>query len=154
MLTIGAWGINPTFLDFLEQLNNKKEGEPLINWQESLDFLIVFIGDGDCRRYSLGGWFCPFVDTIVKMYPKEGEDPFAGFEMSGGIQGFLRHHYKLLLGDQYEEFKIRHNRERYEYHASELLERWLKECPATKPEQVERIKKALERQNPSIHIPL
>lgn len=147
--------IHPQFLDFLALLAAKKEGEPLAFWHEELDFLTVFIGDGDCREYSLGGFFCPHVDIMHKLWSKEGEDPFAGFEMSGGIRILLRLHYKKLLGkDGYVMFKAHHNTERHLYHASELLDMWLERFPATKPEQLARIKEALKKQNPTVHIPL
>ena len=151
---MGITGVDPTFLAFLERLGNKKEGEPLINWQESLDFLIVFIGDGDCRQYALGGWAAPFLDIVCKLYPRGNDDSFVGFEISGGIRTFLRCHYKEILGEKYEEFKIRHNTMHHEYHASELFEMWLIKFPATEPDQIAQIRKALRQQNPTIHIPL
>ncbi|MDP1690195.1 MAG: hypothetical protein Q8L52_03270 [bacterium] len=149
------FGINPQFLKFLNLLAAKKDGESLAYWQESIDFLTVFIGDGDCREYCLMGFFSPYVDITHKLYSQEGVDPFVGFHMSGGIQTFLRLHYKKLLGEEgYALFKAKHNADCHLYHASELLDMWLEEFPATKLEQLARVRKALELQNPTVHIPL
>ena len=148
------FGINSGWLSFLDQLEKKKEGEPLINWQESLDFLIVFIGEGDCRKYILRGWVSPFLDIVEKLYPKDEEDSFVGFEISGGIRQFLRNQYQEMLGDRYGQFKLQHNLIRHAYSASELFEKWLEEFPATDQAQIERIRGALKCQDPKIHIPL
>ena len=155
MLGKVALGINPEFLDFLAQLRTKKEGEPFIFWQESLDFLTVIIGEGDCGLYALGGWVAPFLDTIHKLFvPMDCEDSFVGFEISGGIQMFLRNNHKQMLGERYEEFRTQHNEMRHEYRASELLEKWLESFPADKPDEISKIRKALRKQDPTIHIPL
>ncbi len=147
-----TYGIDPGFLEFLLKLENKKNGEPLIYWQSGIDFLDVFIGEGDCREYAIGGLVCPHIDILVKRHPSDDEDEFAGFEMWGGIQSLLHYHYKKILGDNFTEFAIRHNTLMHEYHASELLDLWLKQFPEMSKEIV-RIKKALANQNPSIHIP-
>jgi hypothetical protein len=147
-------GIHPDFEAFLKRLANKKEGEPLLLWQESIDFLDAFIGDGDCREYMLGGWCAEFLDITLKLNPEDGEDPFVGFHISGGIRACLRRRYKEQLGSRYDEFKIHHNQARHEYHASELFELWLQLCPVRKPDEIARIRQALLLQNPSTHIPL
>ncbi len=146
--------IHPSFLEFLRLLSQKKEGEPLARWQDNLDFLTVFIGEGDCRAYVLGGFIAPHLDIIWKLYPKEGEDPLVGFQISGGIRALLRIHYKELLKDGYLEFAVRHNSTPHWYHASELFEMWLEKFPAEKPQEVGQIREALKRQNPTVHIPL
>ncbi len=150
---VAMYGINPGFLEFLIKLENKKEGEPLIHWQSGIDFLTVFIGDGDCRQYTVGGFVYPHVSLLRKRYPAKGEDDFAGFEISGGIKGFLRYHYKKILGDDFAEFALRHNAMTHEYHASELLEMWLGPYPQYFSRGIKRIKRALTYQNPSLHIP-
>lgn len=154
MSAISGLVMNPEFCAFLYELEAKKEGEPFINWLKNIDCLLVLIGDGDCRDYLLSGFVAPHVDMVEKLCPQEGEDAFAGFEISGGIQKLLQQTFRKMFGDSYCTFVANFNKEHCELPASMLLEMWLQEFSATKPKQVTRIEKALERQNPSIHIPL
>lgn len=154
MSAISGLVMSPEFSAFLERLQAKKEGEPLINWLRNIDCLLVLIGDGDCRGYFLSGFVAPGLDLVLKLEPKENEDRFAGFEISGGIQKLLQKTFQKQFGDKYCTYAVGYNGSRYRLSASGLLETWLEEFPATKPEQVERIRKALKSQDPKIHIPL
>jgi hypothetical protein len=154
MSAITGLVVSPEFSAFLKQLGKKKEGEPFISWLSHIDCLLVLIGDGDCREYLLAGFAAPHLDSVLKLDPKEEEDPFAGFEISGGIQRLIQQNYREQFGTSFCAFAASYNKNRVELPASELLEMWLAEFPATKPEQVERIREALKHQNPSIHIPL
>lgn len=149
--------IDLEFLEFRFKLRNKRVGESLVFWQKSIDFLIVIIGDGDCRKYVVSDSVrpvYPYVDLLIKKYSNKGEDDFVGFKISGGIQNFLRHHYKKIIGKDFEEFALQHNSNHYEYHVSELLDMWTKLYSKHIPCDIDKIKRALIHQDPSIHIPL
>ncbi len=79
--------IDSQFLEFLELLEQKQEDVPLVYYQESVDFLIVLFGNGDCRDYMLGGIIITGTDVLVKMFPAENECHFAGVKIWGGYRG-------------------------------------------------------------------
>jgi len=148
--------IDPGFLEFLRELSSKEPGKALAHYQESIDFLTVLMGDGDCREHMLGGIIITGTDVLLKMSPKENEDPFAGIKVWGGVQGFLSNYYKTTCGGAYENFKITHNMDEKKIHVAEILALLLEKFPPTEKftKHEKRIARALKEQNPVVHIPL
>ncbi len=151
-----AFKIDPEFLEFLIELDKKKPGIALAHYQKSIDFLIVLMGNGDCRKYSLNGIVLPGVDIILKLDKDKEKDTFAGIEIWGGIQGFLSNYYKTICGNSYENFKTNHNAFERKIHIVEILTLILEKHTPTElfERHRKRISLALREQAPMIHIPL
>ena len=149
-------GIHPQFLEFLQLLENKEEGVPFAYYQKSIDFLTVLYGDGDCREYVLRGIIITGTDVLLKMWPGENENSFAGIEIWGGIRGFLSEHHREIHKNKYGEFVRQFNAVNTKISIMEILDLMIKKLgvKARYAEHEVNIRKFLTEQNPMVHIPL
>ena len=143
------------FLAFRERLEKKQIGEPFAHWLKNSDSALFLVGGGDCRVSIPGDTVADGLEIVLKEYPKNEEDPFAGFEIVGGVQAFLRQRYEAKFGEIFfKQYVAIHNQTKYKLKASELFEWWLEKHPAEDLGYTHLIRHALKRQNPQIHIPL
>jgi len=156
--------VSSDFLDFLEALSKKPDGESLCFYQQDLDFLYVICGEGSCsdwNRLSIGKIIFEGVDIIEKVHPEDftaNNDSFAGLEIWGGVQNFLSHNYKRVLSDRYEKYRLQHNAHALPTPVSEIIDFLVADKrglsrPLWSIWQ-ERVTKALAEQSPEVHIPI
>lgn len=148
--------ISPEFQEFLKLLSEKKEGSPFAHYQESLDFLTVLFGNGDCRNYMLGGIIATGADVLLRRHPEEFRGEFVGIEIWGGVQGLLSKHFQLKHGKSYAKFSGRHNVMKDTFPLRMILDLI---CASFGKEPLwgkyaEQIEHFLQVQAPRVHIPL
>lgn len=156
--------ISSQWVDFLESLLGKPNGQSLCFYQQNIDFLYVICGEGPCSdwdRLSIGKMIFAGVDIIEKMYPADfapEDDSFAGIEIWGGVQDFLSYNYKFVLGDKYEKFCLQHNTFEWTTPVAEIIDFLVKDQrglikPAWSIWQ-DRVTRTLAKQQPAVHVPL
>ena len=147
---------NTTLKEFAtagDKITAKTECEPLAIWLEHSDCLIALIGEGDCRDFRCGWFVTVNLNVLLKVQTKTGEDPLAGFILDGA-QKLLREHYKPIVVGEYDWFQKFFNEKGYELFMSELFEMCLRGRNLKDLEWIARIRKALARHNPKVHIQL
>jgi hypothetical protein len=151
--------------EILELLRNKKiaDASYCVYWEE-VDFLDVVCGDSPCTTAT--SWYVSttimqVVSVLLKMHEKDfasGGDTFAGIQFWGGVQNFVSHNYKRILGEYYESYRLEHNAGEWLVSVSDIIQFMLEDgrglILSEWSKWEERVMRALREQRPEVHIPL
>ncbi len=86
-----------------------RENWPRVWYDEALDRLTVMLrGSNDRNTWSQEDAL-PGVDVLLLSYPALNENPFTGMTFSRGVQRIVCRFYQEKFGEQYGEYRIRHN---------------------------------------------